>query len=307
MRSVVSRLFGRLAVGSLASVGVMAGGALAQAPTGTTEPVYRTAREEPAAQVASRVVPETTSQPQFNLTQLPGEHPLMPALRVAKEGLEYIDANIPGYQAILYKQERIDGELQPQEVAFVQVRHKPFSVHMFFLSPNKGRECVYSDAPDGSKGKMFARDCGLRRKFGVWELDPDGALAMKGQKYPITKLGVRNLTSELVTVASNDVNFGECEVTTSQTVIGPKDGEKRPVTVIEATHPVPRKNFRFYKAQVFIDNELRVPIRYCAYLWPAKEGEAPPLEESYTYLNLKIVNNFTDADFSKDNPELFKN
>ena len=76
--------------------------------------------------------------------------------------------------------------------------------------------------------------------------------------------------------------------------------------MIEVIHPTPRRNFRFHKAQVFIDNELRVPIRYAAYLWPENPGEQPPLEEEYTYLNLKLNNGFTDADFSRTNPELFK-
>lgn len=307
--SFAIRQIGRRAAGAVLSAGFacLTIPAWAQAPAGTVEPVYRTAREEPAAEVASRVAPETDpAQSPFNLTPAPGEHPLAPALRIAQDGLAHIDANIQDYQAILRKQERINGELQEPEVAFVQVRHKPFSVHMYFLSPCKGREVVYNSGVDGAKGVLSARDSGLRRKFGVWDLDPESTLAMKGQKYPITKLGVRELTSELITVATNDVNYGECEVQTKQTVMGVKGGEKRPVTMIEVTHPTPRRNFRFYKAQVFIDNELKVPIRYEAFLWPEKPGEAPPLEESYTYLDVKVNQGFTDANFDKTNPELFK-
>jgi len=155
----------------------------------------------------------------------------MPALRVAEEGVKFIDANVQDYSAILYKQERIDGELQEQEVAFVKVRQQPFSVHMFFLAPHKGRECLYVEGPAGTDGKLHARDSGFRRRLGVFELDPVGRLAMAGQKYPITKLGIRNLTTELITVASNDVNYGECEVRTLQTTIGTAT-DKRPVTVI---------------------------------------------------------------------------
>jgi hypothetical protein len=287
--------------------------AMAQAPAGTVEPIHRVANAAAGAgqaaqqptQIAARIAPPAAPGAPFDLAPREGEHPLMPALRVAQEGVQYIDTNIKDYSAILYKQERIDGELQEQEVAFVKVRHQPFSVHMFFLSPHKGRECLYVPGPNGQKGVLHARDSGFRKKLGVFELDPEGRLAMAGQKYPITKLGIRNLTTELIAVASNDVNFGECDVRTLQTTIGAA-GEKRPVTVIEAVHPTPRKNFRFHKAQVFIDNELRVPIRYAAYLWPANPGEEPPLEEAYTYLNLKVNNGFTDADFDPKSPELFK-
>jgi hypothetical protein len=285
-----------------------AASALAQAPAGTVEPILRVDHEEPTAQVASRVPPAAApaAESPFDLTQAPGEHPLMPALRFAKESLTLIDQNIKDYQAIMYKQERIDGELMPQEVALVKVRHEPFSVHMFFLSPNRGRECLYVEGPNGTDGNLLAREgSGLKRRMGVVKLDPLGRFAMDGQKYPITKLGVRNLTTELIDVASKDVNFGECEVLVSQTTIGPKDGEKRPVTLIDVTHPTPRRNFRFHRAQIYIDNELRLPIRYAAFLWPAAAGEAPPLEEAYTYLNMKVNNGFTDQDFSAENPALF--
>ncbi|MEQ8210502.1 MAG: DUF1571 domain-containing protein [Lacipirellulaceae bacterium] len=308
----------------LATPALLAAAALsvhAQSTPNLTEPIYRVANEqaiqdqhiqlvaneEPAAKVASRIVPATTTSAGLNLDPIPGQHPLMPSLRLAQQSLADIDQNIKDYSAIMYKQERIDGELLDQEVAFVKVRHQPFGVYMFFLSKqNKGREVVYSQNPDGSIGKLNARDCGFKKRLGVFSLDPNGKLAMSGQKYPITKLGIRELTNELITVASNDVKYGECDVRTAQTAVGPK-GNKRPVTLIEVTHPVPRpKTFRFHKAQVYIDNELKIPIRYAAYLWPEKPGEQPPLEEAYTYVNLKINNGFTDLDFSKDNPDYFK-
>ena len=203
---------------------------------------------------------------------------------------------------MLIKQERIDGTLHDQEVAFIKVRHNPFSVYMFFLKPNKGQECLYKAAPDGSKGTLHARGAGWKKRFGIMELDPEGALAMKNQKYPIMKLGMRNLTTELIEVATNDMNFGECEVTNRQSKIN-----GRLVTLLEVTHPTPRANFRFHKAQIFIDNELHIPIRYASYMWPETPGAEPPLEEAYTYLNIKLNNGFTDADFDQDNPELFKN
>jgi len=78
------------------------------------------------------------------------------------------------------------------------------------------------------------------------------------------------------------------------------------VTQLVVTHPTARRNFRFHKAEVFIDNELRIPIRYAAYLWPKNPGEEPPLEESYTYLNVKVIDDFPQNAFAKENPAIFK-
>ncbi len=266
------------------------------------QPIYRVAHEEPveqAPQLAARIAPPQALPP-FDLSQRPGEHPLMPAMRIAQAGLANIDANIHDYTAMLYKQERVNGVLLGREVAFIKVRHQPFGVYMFFLKPHKGRECLYNSPLDGTKGKLIAMDCGWKRKIGKLELDPEGNLAMKGQKYPIMKLGIRMLTQELIDVASNDIKFGECEVRTMASKIN-----GRPVTLIEVVHPIPRQNFRFHKAELFVDNELQLPIRYAAYMWPEKPGDPPPLEESYTYLNLKVNNGFGPIDFDKDNPEYF--
>lgn len=268
------------------------------------EPIFRVAHEEPAGQtpqLASRIAQPSPPAVPFDLRQRPGEHPLMPAMRLAKDSLATIDTSIRDYSAVLIKQERIDGTLGEEQAAFIKVRHQPFAVYMFFLKPYKGRECLYNAGPGGEKGVLVAMDCGWKRRFGKLEFDPEGHMAMKGQKYPIMKLGVRKLAEELVQVATNDVQFSECDVKTSQRTMN-----GRPVTLLEVTHPVPRKNFRFYKAQVFIDNELRIPIRYAAYLWPENPGEAPPLEEAYTYLNIKVNNDYTDLDFDKENPAIFK-
>lgn len=276
---------------------------LAVESAGLIEPIHRVAHEQEVAApqaVASRIAPQPSSSV-INLQQLPGEHPLMPALRIAQEGLVRIDSTIADYSAMLIKEERINGTLGPKEVAYIKVRHQPFSVYMFFMKPNQGRECLYNSGPNGAKGILSARDCGFKKRLGVFDLDPEGRLAMNGQKYPITKIGIRNLVTELIDVAQNDTQYGECEVQTRQSVVNGRE-----CTLIEAMHPVPRQNFRFHKAEVFIDNELKLPIRYAAYLWPQNPGEAPPLEEAYTYVNLKLNNGYTDADFNKENTEYFK-
>lgn len=267
------------------------------------EPIHRVENKQVApvaTQVASRIAAPTSAGP-IDLTPQPGEHPLMPAVRMAKEGLARIDATIDDYSAMLIKEERIDGTLNPKEVAFIKVRHQPFSVYCYFLQPHKGRECLYTAGPGNSKGVLSARDCGFRKRLGVFDLDPEGRLAMAGQKYPIMKLGVRNLMEELAVVGSNDMAYQECEVDVKQSAIN-----GRPCTLIEVVHPIPRQNFRFHKAEIFIDNELKLPIRYAAYMWPANPGEQLPLEEAYTYLNIKINNGYTDADFDKNNSEYFK-
>ena len=134
---------------------------------------------------------------------------------------------------------------------------------------------------------------GLERTIGTLSLKPDGPVAMRNQRYPITELGILNMTERLVEVGEDNKRFGECEVKYYE---GAKING-RVCTMIEVIHPVPRRNFVFHLARIFVDKELNLPIRYESFDWPREPGGPPELMEEYTYLNLKLNNGYTDADF----------
>lgn len=253
---------------------------------------------DPAVTPASGQQPSGLEGSPFDLVQKPGEHPLMPCLRLAKQRLAEMDKTIGGYSAVITKTERINGATEPQQMA-IKVRHEPFSVHMKFIQPFAGREVLYNASRNS--GKLVALDSGWKRRFGKVKLDPNGTLAMRGQRYPITMMGIRNLTTELIKIAEADVKYGECSVrySTKYKIDG------RPTTMIEATHPVPRKNFRFNIARIFLDHEYKLPVAYSAYSWPTTQGGKPVLEEQYIYTNLQLNPGLTDADFDETNPNLF--
>jgi hypothetical protein len=272
-----------------------------------TEPVYRVATETGAAQPAGAVSTATSapnatpaSRVVLDFTQQPGEHPLAPAIRVCKASLEEIDRNVRDYSCTLVKRERVDGELGEHQHIFLKVRHEPFSVYMNFLKPFQGREVVYVDGQNNNK--LIVLEAGWKRVAGKLPLDPNGARAMNGQKHPITKVGIRNLTAELIRSMEADTKYAECEVTTKDEKIG-----DRPATMVQVIHPIPRQNFDTHISRVFFDNELGIPIHYDSYVWPRQPGGQPPLEASFTYTNLKVNNGFTARDFDAyNNPEIFQ-
>ncbi len=227
----------------------------------------------------------------------PNEHPLMPCLRWAREGLSNID-KIQDYSATVVKRERIGAKLGEYQYMFVKLRHKPFSVYMYFLGPAalKGQEVIYIDG--ANNGKMWAHGVGMQQTmFGTVSLAPDGVMAMRGQRYPLTDMGIQHLTRRLIEVAEQDVKYGECEVKFFK---GAKINN-HVCTLIQVMHPTPRRNFLFNLARIFVDDELNVPVRYEAYLWPREPGGTPELIEEYTYLNLKLNNGYSDIDFDIHN------
>jgi hypothetical protein len=231
-------------------------------------------------------------------TAAPGEHPLVPTIAMAKAGLDHIRSTIQDYSCTIVKRERVNGQLGAHQYVFAKIRHEPFSVYLNFLGPDevKGQEVVW--VAGQNDGNMLAHaGSGVKAMMGTVALKPDSMIAMEGQRYPITEIGVQNLTAKLIEVAEHDAQFGECTVD----VFPGARINGRICTYVQVTHPTPRRNFRYHLARVFIDDELRIPTRFEAYDWPAAPGQAPELLEEYTYMNVKLNNGFTDLDFDTKN------
>jgi hypothetical protein len=225
-------------------------------------------------------------------------HPLAPALQMAYASLNNIRNNIKDYQCTMVKHERINGKMADKEFMFLKVRHEPFSVYMYFLGPERirGQEALY--VAGKNNGNLLGHGVGLRRVVGTVPLVPTGAIAMQGQRYPITEIGVLNLTRRLIEVAEQDTRYGEVDVKFFKNA----KINKRLVTCIQVMHPVKQPYFRFYLARVYVDDELNIPVRYEAFEWPQTPGGAPVPVEEYTYTDVKVNNGFTDVDFDENNP-----
>jgi hypothetical protein len=252
----------------------------------------------------SSSLPDTTKAPDATdpgvapaWTGEPNKHPLMPAIRWAREALPQIE-QIDSYTATLIKRERIGGKLGLRESLAIKVRHKPFSIYVKFLGPRciKGQEVLYVDG--ANDGKMWAHGVGLLALPGTVPIDPSGPVAMQGQLYPLTQIGILYLTKRLVEVAETDVKYGEC----TATMIDHVKINGRPCRCLEVVHPKPRRNFNFHLGRVFIDDKLNIPLRYECYDWPKEGDNKPPLMEEYTYLDVKLNAGLADADFDIQNP-----
>ena len=204
-----------------------------------------------ALEVLAAEAAKPTEKPGLALQN--GEHPLDAALEIARDGLRHIDANVRDYTATLIKRERVSGELLEYQSLDVKIRHRrtagektvtPFSVYLRFVAPQSvaGREVIWVEGRN--EGKLVAHDAGLKNFLRV-RLDPTGFVAMLGNRYPITKIGLRNLVEELITKGEIERERGEIEV---QFFDNAKvDG--RPCRMIQITHPVKRPYFEFYRCR----------------------------------------------------------
>jgi hypothetical protein len=227
---------------------------------------------------------------------------LASVLELARELKEKMKTEVVDYTATVVKRERIKGKLGSEDFMRVKIRHAdaqsdppiPFSVFLTYVSPspNEGREVIWIQGSNGNKL--------LTHQFGIQlSLPTNGLLAMMGNKYPITDIGILNLAEKLIEKGERDVDQANCQVE----IVEDQEVQGRLCQLIQVTHPEPLDGLDFHVAQIFIDNELRLPIRYAAYLWPPKPGDPAPLEEEYTYLDLQVNVGLTDIDFDASNPD----
>lgn len=272
------------------------------------EPVYRLSHntnDNSTNETANSKTEAATTQPNEAETKKP--HPLDHALELAEKGLENFQTNIRDYTAIMVKRERINDELLDPEYFSVKIRNArtvdgtdvPFSIYMKFLKPrkNKGQEVIWVDGRNN--GKICAHGAPPIANLVKVNLDPEGSMAMKNNRYPIYEAGIENLVLKLIEKGTRDRAAGDCKV---RFVEGTKING-RSCTMIEVVHDVQREPYEFHKAQIFIDEELEIPVRYAAYLWPEQAGGKPQLLEEYTYVNIELNVGLTDKDFDPSNEE----
>jgi hypothetical protein len=237
---------------------------------------------------------------------LPAEHPLDPALAMARELLEYIEREVRDYECTLTSRERVGDTLREPYVMAACIRNRrteegrvvvPLSVYLKFVEPASmaGQEVLWVEGKDGNR--LLGHQGGtLGRFMPSVRLDPQGPIAMRGNRYPISDIGVANLARKLLERGLLDRRYQEVEVEFKEATI-----DDRPCTLIEVRHPVQRPQFDFYMSRIYVDKELKLPVSYAAYSWPEPGSSEPVLIEEYTYTNMKVNVGLTDEDFDENN------
>ena len=255
---------------------------------------------------AQTYLPVSTSTPESNVS-LPNHNPnLEAALSYALACLAHTNNHIHDYSAILTKRCRENGVLSESQHIAVKVRHRreeagrktiPMSVYMNFLKPDgvKGREVIWVEGQNN--GNMVAHEGGLKNVLTV-NLAPNGSMAMRGQRYPVTEVGMKKLIEKMLEKGLRERQLGDCEVNFYRDVaVG-----TRKCTAIEIVHPTAKPQFDFHRAQLFFDDEYKMPIRYVSWMWPSGPDNQPVLDEEYYYSNVKTNVGLTDSDFDPKNP-----
>ncbi len=259
--------------------------------------------------------PKLEPSPKVSTSRPP--HPLDEVLTLARDALANHQARDRDFTALLVKRERVGGKLQPEARMEIKLRYnqgtvmepapefheRTTSVYLKFTSPKAqaGREAIWRQGENDDK--LVVHESGMLNLVRA-ELAPRSRLAMIGNRYPISDIGIERLLTRLIEKGERDRELGQCVVTTTE---GEPVGD-RPCRLIEVKHPertgsIDGKAFshEFYLARIYIDVDRMLPLKYAAYLWPEQPGDEPVLEEEYTYLDLKLNVGLESKDFDPNN------
>jgi hypothetical protein len=224
------------------------------------------------------------------------------ALAAARQALDEIKHNVRDYSAIIMKKQRIGNDLT-ETVMFAKIREEPFSVYLYFFKRRddtsvKGREVIYVQGRNDDK--LLVHTPGLiAGRLGTIALDPKGWIAMHGERHPITEIGLANLCRQLIQRGESAGDPRQVQVKRYRHA----RINTRACTLLEIIFPAHEPGHAGYLARVFIDNQWRFPIRVEIYDLPLDGSRGPQLEAAYTYLDLKLNNGYSDADFDPKNPQ----
>ncbi|HEY5314033.1 MAG TPA: DUF1571 domain-containing protein [Pirellulales bacterium] len=278
---------------------------LAAAVIGSSALAYRLmetdAQTDPALLTSYRALVTYDAAPKASVRHsIPDTPTLEAAIAWAETSLGHV-RRIRDYTCTLIKRERVADRLVGPQYMTVKVRQQPYSVYVHYVAPEslRNQEAIYIEGRND--GKLLAHGTGLKHRIvGTVALKPTSALAMRGNRHPITEIGLAVLVEKLIVLGRRDLEKSRLAQIKSTRGV---QLNNRPCTIIEVRHPQPEADLEYHVARIFIDEQLVLPVRFEAFGWPQVAGDEPPLLEEYTYVDLKLNNGFTDADFDAANPQ----
>lgn len=217
--------------------------------------------------------------------------------------------NLQDYTARFVKQERNDdGVLGEETIMTMKVQSKlrseddqaPMRVFLRFEAPQSqaGRKVIWGE--DLYDGKMAVHETGMLLSLKTIYLDPNGLIAMQGQKHPISEIGLVKLVEKLIERGAKDVDSPDLQITLTPD----HDFNDRKTELLRVVRSKPTDDEDdFQVAEIVLDPGRQLILRYRSFGWPENDSDDPPLLESYTYEDVEINVALTDTDFDVKNPE----
>lgn len=209
-------------------------------------------------------------------------------LRKAESAYE----TVMDYTTLFRRQERIGGELKPEETIFLKFK-KPFKVYMRWLEgPHAGREAIYAKGAYGDK--FLVHETGIFARFFVVALDPAGAHVLEESRFPVTEIGIGRLIERL---AVDTRRAWKAEAPALRELGKSRSGRMEILEVEAALSKHLREEFSYSRITLGIDVASGLPVKASFYDWDGY------LVGRYGYENLRLNPGLEEAEFDPANPD----
>jgi hypothetical protein len=148
---------------------------------------------EIAAAPADRPGPDDSGRAEFEDPAHPPNDPDSGVLLAAAQ--TKLD-KLKAYQVAITRQERVEGQLQPQEDILLSIRRDPRAVRLEWTDgPSKGREVIYSSTLDPRM--IFVHQPSTAVVLPSMKIPVDSPLVMKNSRHKITEAGFDTILESL--------------------------------------------------------------------------------------------------------------
>lgn len=259
--------------------------------------------EEPADSVATSPTPPIQpaaldeSPTAWPLDPLEGPKAKMLLNRALIDLVTRLEA-LSGYEATIWRHERVNGRWLMEQTLCLKVRHQPASVYMKDIGRPKGCEIIYVDGL--RNGRLITHTGGglLGMLVPPIEIEPRSSLAMSQSRFPITEAGVLPVTRMLLSDIQRDQDDPDASVTLDR--ITDDNGQPLYRSVHRYASASPDRPFARF--EVHYDPETLLLRAYSFHDWPDSPGEEPRLAGHYVIESFDSSVVLSDDDFDPTNP-----
>jgi hypothetical protein len=295
--AVLASRAGRLGVGAFCLIGLL----VFPVSWRLTAPLEKTAgvsgaRQEREAEDCAQAAPAGgfLPWPHERLEGRPAKELLLRTLQAVDRAFRKVRCCTSTFR----KQERIGGNLLPEQTYFLKVRHDPFAVYMKCIQPFAGRELIYAEGYNDNQ--VIGHPPGLAR-FLVPRLKfpPDDPLILAESRHPMNEAGLANMIRKMIRFRQMDLQDSDSITVLDRTTT--PDGRKW----LRSTHlhPVVHAERPLARTVVLYDPPSRLPLRFTGFDRAAGGEKENPLGERYCYDDLVLDAPLSAADFDPANPD----
>jgi outer membrane lipoprotein-sorting protein len=197
------------------------------------------------------------------------------------------------YTFTLERWEVVDGKRQAIEVMAVSHR-KPGDIYARWVGEtDKGQELLYR--PGWNEGQLRVNPPG---PVPTLDLDPRGAVAMRGNRHSIDELGFSYLVGRIAGDHARLVKDGAPDAVFTD--LGSRQVSGRPAQCYRARLPRQRLNGLYAdQVEICVDEGLGLPTSVDAF---EDKGGTMVQVEHYVFRDVKVNPPLSDKDFDPDNP-----